>query len=182
MVLQNFTDGPWKGLMQIHLGLTPKEIDVIQAFATNTWTWVDGRQKSGYYKLDLKVSPLSREPLEFHVPRERLFVALRQYIGDDADISAKTTDYWLLYYPEGGNVPWHNDPAPKGKRHVRANLAVTTPADGGEFVVENGFYEGAMLKVALSPGAGIVFEATRSHSVNRVGLGGRLMLSVGTVF
>jgi hypothetical protein len=79
--------------------------------------WIEGRQKSGYFKMKLA---------EFSWP-----------FGFDT---------YLLKFETGVSVPEHIDPV-TGKKHYRMNLTIRNPISGGTFVCENSILNLPRLKL-----------------------------------
>lgn len=184
MITRTFDEGPWKGLTTLDLALTPKEIDLLREIAVEMDgnDWEDGRQGTGYFKLNLMDIYAGGDSLLGAV-RSRLLNAIKRRLGlPDGLKLQRRNDFWLLYYPEGSSVPWHVDPAPPGAKHWRANVCVTAPKEGGAFVVRNGYFVEANLPVNLAESEGILFCASdREHAVGHVLKGYRLVVSVGAI-
>jgi hypothetical protein len=105
--------------------------------------WEPGRQGTGYDKLLLLVSPL---PVPF--------------------------DCYLLRFPEGTEIPAHQDKV-AGGRHFRLNVVVKRSPSGGDFVCDDPIVNWRRVKL---------FRPDRSvHSVTRVVGGSRYVFSVGWV-
>ncbi len=104
--------------------------------------WEEGRQGTGYNKIRLFESRKFR------------------------------CDGYLLYYPEGSEIPTHTDPVQAG-RHYRFNFMLKKARNGGEFVCENPIYKGwrcFLIRPDASP-----------HAVTKITDGYRVMLSLGWV-
>ena len=104
--------------------------------------WQQGRQGTGYNKI-------------------RLFESRRLMC-----------DCYLLYYPEGSEIPLHTDAVQAGK-HYRLNLMLKKAKKGGEFICESPIFKGwrvFLFRPDVSP-----------HSVTKIESGYRVMLSVGWV-
>lgn len=105
-------------------------------------TWQEGRQGTGYRKMLLA---RGRWPLPF--------------------------DLWLLHFPEGSEVPWHQDPVPEGSHH-RINLDIVQARSGGLFETPAG---PDTRRVRL-------FRPDNTlHRVTRIDRGSRWLLSFGWI-
>lgn len=81
-------------------------------------------------------------------------------------------DCYLLYYPQGSEIPAHVDEVQEGK-HYRLNIMLKRAKKGGEFLCENPIY--AKYRTYL-------FRPDISeHCVTRIDVGWRMMLSIGWV-
>lgn len=81
-------------------------------------------------------------------------------------------DMYLLRFPEGSSVPPHVDPVKRG-RHYRLNVILRPARQGGEFVCAAPIHAGRRIKL---------FRPDRElHSVTRIELGTRWVLSIGWV-
>lgn len=81
-------------------------------------------------------------------------------------------DVYLLYYPQGSEIPWHTDEVKSGK-HYRLNIMLKKATKGGEFLCEKPIY--AKYRTFL-------FRPDLSeHAVARIDVGWRMMFSVGWV-
>lgn len=81
-------------------------------------------------------------------------------------------DAYLLKFPQGSEIAEHTDPVQQGK-HYRLNIVLKAAQSGGEFQCENAIINTSRIKLFrpdVSP-----------HSVTRVELGTRYLLSVGWV-
>lgn len=78
-------------------------------------------------------------------------------------------DGYLLYFPEGTEIPCHKDPVP-GRRHYRANIVLKSPSSGGGFWCER--------PLAILPRVNI-FRSDETHRVWKITKGWRLLLSLG---
>ena len=116
---------------------------LFRTYFRTAFRWQRGRQNSGYDKMLLFTLPW---PLPF--------------------------DSYLLRFPEGSEVPPHQDPVHKG-RHYRLNIILKAPRSGGEFVCASPIYESRRIKL-FRPDACM-------HSVTRVKGGSRYVLSIGWV-
>jgi hypothetical protein len=112
-------------------------------YMRNWMRWQRGRQGTGYDKLLLLVNP-------FLIP----------------------FDFYLLRFPEGSEIPPHQDPV-TGKRHYRLNVILKRPRAGGEFVCVNPIFETKRIKL-FRPDVSL-------HSVTKVQGGSRYVLSLGWV-
>lgn len=86
--------------------------------------------------------------------------------------ATKKCDAYLLYYPQGSEIPVHTDPVADG-RHYRLNIAFKKANDGGEFQCDDPILRTrrmALFRPDVSP-----------HSVSKIKSGYRLMLSVGWI-
>ncbi len=102
--------------------------------------WEEGRQKTGYKKIKL----LESERLNF--------------------------DCYLLYYPEGSEIPQHFDKVESG-RHYRMNIVLKKADVGGDFVCQD---------VIFSKYRTNIFRPDiAEHSVTKIEKGYRLVLSIG---
>jgi hypothetical protein len=131
------------------LGSTVRRQSSAAAMATgrdylrNWLRWQPGRQGTGYDKL--------------------LFLANPWVIP---------FDLYLLRFPEGTEIPPHQDPV-TGRRHYRLNIILKRPNSGGEFVCANPIFETKRIKL---------FRPDMSlHSVTKVVGGSRYVLSLGWV-
>ena len=105
--------------------------------------WTEGRQKSGYQKM--------------------LLAGLPKIIP---------FDLWLLKYPEGSEIDWHDDPVEDGQSHFRLNIELSRPEEGGEFK--------SALPPLLSIGRATLFRPDENwHRVTQIKRGSRLVLSLG---
>lgn len=186
MISQHYTEGPWKGLTSLDLVLTPEESQNLQAVAATDDDWEKGRQEGGYFKLFLggidKDGGQSYEPYVngFRDLRKRLSRAVAKFAGVPYAQVQTRHDFWLLFFPQDSFVAPHQDPVPKGHRHIRVNVAVTAAESGGRIVVPNGFYTDSILPVQLRPGQGLIFEPSAvKHSLERVYKGSQLFVSLG---
>jgi hypothetical protein len=109
----------------------------------NWMRWQRGRQGTGYDKLLLLANPLV-------VP----------------------FDLYLLRFPEGTEIPPHQDPV-TGKRHYRLNIILKRSRTGGEFICSNPIFETKRIKLFRSD--------VSVHSVTKVQGGSRYVLSLGWV-
>ncbi len=120
-------------------------------------TWQEGRQGTGYEKHDLT----SETALEWLIAR-----ALGELNDPDE------YDAWLLRYPPGSEIPSHTDPAIDGMCHVRFN-AIVSAGEGGLLTLDG-------TPVSLEDGDAYIFRPDLVvHSVAKVTVGPRLLLSVG---
>lgn len=185
MITTVYTEGPAKGLTYLDLALTPDESKSVQTIAAEDTDWKPGRQKDSiYYKLSISSDPESEcsYPGAFPDLRKRLSLAVAKFAGVPYKNVYINHDFYLLYFPQEGFVRAHTDEAPKGMRHIRANVAVTIAEDGGELVVPNGFYKQSWLHIKFSPGSGVIFEPSAAeHGLNRVNKGSQLWVSLGTL-
>lgn len=111
-------------------------------FLIKKFSWERGRQGTGYNKI-------------------RLFESQRF-----------KCDGYLLYYPEGSEIPLHIDHVDTG-RHFRLNIMLKKAQKGGDFICENPVFRGWRM---------FLFRPDISaHAVSRIERGWRLMLSIGWV-
>jgi hypothetical protein len=81
-------------------------------------------------------------------------------------------DGYLLYYPEGSEIPSHTDPVAAG-RHYRLNIMLKKAKKGGEFICADPVFKCwrmSLFRPDVSP-----------HAVSRIERGYRIMLSIGWV-
>lgn len=108
----------------------------------NWLKWRKGRQDSGYEKMLLAAFP---KLIPF--------------------------DLWLLRYPEGSEIDWHDDEV-DGKAHFRLNIELSKPDEGGKFE--------SALPPLMSVGRATLFRPDDNwHRVTQIKRGSRLVLSVG---
>lgn len=81
----------------------------------------------------------------------------------------RSSDGYLLRFPEGCRVPPHVDPVP-GKRHYRLNVTLVRPRGGGQFMADPIWSWGPI--VFFRPDI-------QEHSMSRIYEGSCLMLSIG---
>jgi hypothetical protein len=81
-------------------------------------------------------------------------------------------DLYILRFPEGSEVKPHTDPVSFG-RHFRLNIVLKPATVGGEFQCANPIFETSRIKL-FRPDA-------CEHSVTKVELGTRYVLSIGWV-
>jgi len=112
-------------------------------YLRNWLRWQRGRQGTGYDKLLLLANPLV-------VP----------------------FDLYLLRFPDGTEIPPHQDPV-TGKRHYRLNIILKRPRAGGEFICVDPIFETKRIKLFRSD--------VSVHSVTKVQGGSRYVLSLGWV-
>lgn len=104
--------------------------------------WTQGRQGTGYNKIKLFESQKLK------------------------------CDGYLLYYPEGSEIPLHTDPVTLG-RHYRLNIMLKKARKGGDFICANPLFKCWRL---------FFFRPDASpHAVSRIDSGYRVMLSIGWV-
>lgn len=181
MISHYYAEGPFRGLTGLDLALTPKDFETLHTIAVDDLGWERGRQEGGeYFTLSLM------DQVWLHTLREvrtRLLGAIAKHAGVKPVKLQDKNDFWLIYYPEGSvGVPTHKDPAPFGAKHVRANVAVTSPETGGKLVLPNATNSDRWLEIPPSPGQGIIFSPSEAeHAVSPVGKGGRLIVSVGAI-
>lgn len=126
--------------------------------ATKRGTWEEGRQGTGYWKLNVVDSPTA----------ERLVKKCLKILGEPV-----LFDAWVLRYPVGSEIPPHVDPpVANGMCHVRIN-AIALGSDGGVLYVDGA-------EVPLDHGDAYVFRPdVMKHMVTKVERNERLVLSVG---
>jgi hypothetical protein len=184
MITTKYSEGPANGLTYLDLALTPDEAEQLQVIAVEDTDWRPGRQNGIYHKLSLSgdSESVGSYPGAFPDLRKRLSLAMAKFAGVPYKDVYSGHDFYLLYFPQEGFVSAHVDEAPKGMRHIRANVAVTMAEDGGELVVPNGFYKWSWLHIKFSPGNGIIFEVSAvEHGLKRVNRGSQLWVSLGTL-
>ncbi len=82
----------------------------------------------------------------------------------------RSSDAYLLRFPEGCRVPPHVDPVP-GKRHYRLNVTLVRPEGGGQFMGGDPIF---------SFGCLVLFRPDlHEHSMTRIYAGHCIMLSIG---
>jgi hypothetical protein len=81
------------------------------------FSWVEGRQGSGYSKIRF---------LEI--------------------IKPLPMDIYLLKFPEGSSIPEHIDPVQTGYKHYRLNIILKKSISGGEFVSESHIFNFKRIK------------------------------------
>ena len=114
---------------------------VLKDYASNAFRWRRGRQGTGYDKMLLLTAPW---PIAF--------------------------DTYLLRYPEGSEIPSHQDPV-ANRAHYRLNIILKSPRSGGEFICATPIFETKRIKF---------FRPDKSsHSVTRVVGGSRYVFSIG---
>lgn len=106
-------------------------------------TWKKGRQHSGYERLLLIKSSF---PLPF--------------------------DMYIIRYKEGDHIPYHTDPAPKGRKHFRLNIFLRSAELGGEFLTKGRTIYSSKYVQLFRP------DITE-HAVSKIERGKRLVLSIG---
>ena len=125
--------------------------------ATKRDAWEEGRQGTGYQKLNVVDSPTAA----------RLVKKCLKMLGDPM-----LYDAWVLRYPVGAEIPAHVDPNIEGMCHVRIN-AIALGSEGGVLYVDGA-------EVALDHGDAYVFRPdVMKHMVTKVERNERLVLSVG---
>lgn len=83
----------------------------------NKFSWVEGRQASGYSKLSLVQSMW---PIPF--------------------------DVYLLKFPEGSAIPEHTDTVQVGFKHYRLNIILKKSRSGGDFLSESSIINWSRVK------------------------------------
>lgn len=107
----------------------------------NKLPWIDGRQGTGYKKIKLLES------------KKFLF------------------DCYLLYFPEGSEIPPHRDPVPQGYKHYRLNIFLVKAIEGGIFLCKNTIHSFSRFQLFRPD--------VEEHSVSKITKGYRLVLSIG---
>ena len=118
-----------------------------------------------------KVNALPETPAIYHEVRHRL----QDMLGLERDIAPEPMFGWYLsVISEGGNVHPHRDPTTEGKRHLRCNLFLQLPRQGGLPIIER-------RPVTVEPRSLLAFyPSERWHSSQRViGNLRRIILSFG---
>ena len=105
--------------------------------------WKQGRQKSGYHKMLLARAIW---PIKF--------------------------DLYLLKFPEGCELPPHQDEVDHGK-HYRLNIVLKNAKEGGDFICKSPIYSNHRVYFFRSD--------ISEHSVSKVITGNRYLLSLGWV-
>jgi hypothetical protein len=172
---------------ELSLFLGPKERSKLEDLAAGYNDWERGRQGDEYFKLDLMEHLICNEEAWLQDLVTRCLGAIQAHDGGRPWDRAPKHDLWLLFYPGGGGVRWHKDPALPGLKHVRLN-AVIKAGEGGDLLVRpepkiSGCreYQGEAERYRLAAGQAVVFEPSRfEHAVSPVLQGERLVLSVGT--
>lgn len=82
-------------------------------------------------------------------------------------------DSYLLYYPEGSEIPRHKDEVEKGK-HYRINIELIKAKLGGKFLLEGKPRFKFWRIVCFSP-------SDQPHLVTKIKLGYRLVFSIGWI-
>ena len=125
--------------------------------------WQEGRQGTGYRKLDLR----QRDLPALSAVRASALALLAPPLPD-------FYDEWLLQYLPGDFIPPHRDPPlADGLAHLRLNILVLAGEGGSLFL--NGEPH------PLLPGEAILFRPDRvTHAVETVRSGMRLVWSLGT--
>lgn len=151
----------------LHLFLTEKERRLLQDLGSELHDWEEGRQGTGYFKLDI------REYTTYGtLPWLQAVVSKAT---SELEIGFSDFDAWLLYYPPGTEIPRHLDPAPPGKRHKRLN-AVVVGDSGGNLLLERMH---TTKEVVVPEGSAVIFSPSETrHAVSRV-KNQRLILSIG---
>lgn len=125
--------------------------------------WEEGRQQTGYRKLDLRASG------EF--PMAGMFHAAMDLLQPP---NPALYDHWLLHYRTGDAIPPHYDP-PMGDGLAHWRLNVLVEAGEGGMLYLNG------AECLLRPGDAVLFRPDRvEHAVAVVTAGRRLVWSLGT--
>lgn len=120
-----------------------------QIRTTLGFEWVSGRQGTGYDKMSLLPQSISN--------RFKL-------------------DLLFIRMSEGVEIPSHVDPVPDNMKklgytkHVRMNIIIIAPIDGGEFCLNS---------VATQKRINIFSPSHTNHSVTKIQKGSRLVLSCG---
>lgn len=136
--------------------LTPNERRVLGMVSRDA-NWQEGRQATGYEKLDL----INQAPVAWII--ERALDNLGNPYRYDA---------WLLHYPVGSEIPEHTDPAQDDLCHVRLNALITAGAGGVLYLDSE--------EMLLDEGDGYLFRPDAvPHKVTPVEDSSRLVFSVG---
>lgn len=166
------THGPGYTLLHHFLGV--KEKEQLQELASQMEDWSQGCQEGGYFKADL-TGLIQEGWLRMVIQRAR------QALGTGYQVKS---DAWLLYFPPNTYVPWHRDPAPRGKKHIRLNAVVTNPWKGGEFeIINERPLSSDIHQVPLPEGSAVIFSPSLiEHRVTEIpDNDSRLVFSVGAL-
>ncbi len=139
--------------------LSADDIRLMVSIADARSHWQDGRQETGYEKLNIK-DEIDCQP------------AIVRALG----LVGAMDEFWdayLLRYPNGAYIPTHKDDAGFGReKHMRLNALIEKPEDGGKLTIN-------YRSVDLDVGDAVIFMPNAQvHSVSKV-FGERLMFSVG---
>lgn len=179
-MIRDYREKKW--LRRLHLFLTEHERYMLEELATLEGDWESGRQGTGYFKLDLReLVDMGADDDEHDWLFELTMRALDEigeYTGKDPELY-DGWDVYLLYYPDGSEIPPHTDPTPTPEqKHVRLNAVVDAALEGGDLVL----YSDREVK-AFSVGAGdaIIFSPSdQTHAVDPI-QGRRIVFSVGAL-
>lgn len=116
---------------------------ITQDEASTIFKWAITLQKKGYLKNNTnnkrnfrKVSQLPNTPSLYYEIRNRITDAL----GIE-DILEPVLESYISVITEGGAVHAHTDPEQPGYKHLRANVMISKPKEGGRPIIEGETYD-----------------------------------------